>query len=153
MIKHEAGVNWRKVKAEYIAGGISQRKLAEKYDIPWGTMRTRANEEKWGAARKRAEEKAMQKAEQKTAEIVADNATLLEQGKRAILLKVIGMIGAFPDKKAGRVKERTGSNTEYTEKEYSLKDLAAILAALEDKIPAGQSIDIEDLTPLSDLLK
>lgn len=116
-------------------------------------MRTKANEEKWTAARKKAEEKALQKAEQKTAEIVADNATLCERAKTKLLLKINSMIDKFPDDKAGRVKERTGTNTEYTEKEYSLKDLAAILAALEDKIPAGQSVDIEDLTPLSDLLK
>lgn len=153
MIKHEAGVNWRKVKAEYIAGGISQRKLAEKYDIVWGTLRKRANQEKWNEKRKAAEKKAEQKVEQKTAEIVAYNATLVEQAKKKLLLKINSMIDAFPDKKAGRIKKRIGTNTEFVEKEYSLKDLAAILSAIEDKIPAGQGVDIEDLTPLSDLLK
>ena len=146
-------MSWRKVKAEYIAGGISQRKLAEKYDIVWGTLRKRANQEKWNEKRKAAEKKAEQKVEQKTAEIVADNATLVEQAKKKLLLKINSMIDAFPDEKAGRIKERIGTNTAFVEKEYSLKDLAAILSAIEDKIPADQGVDIEDLTPLSDLLK
>ena len=77
-------MNWRKVKAEYIAGGISQRALAEKYGIPWGTMRTRANKEHWNTKRIAAENKAMQKTEQKTAEAISDNAALHERAKTGL---------------------------------------------------------------------
>ena len=38
VIQNETGVNWRKIKAEYIAGGISQRALSEKYGVPFGTL-------------------------------------------------------------------------------------------------------------------
>ena len=91
------GVNWRKVKAEYIAGGISQRKLADKYGIKWNTLRDRANEEHWTAARKRSEKKALQRAEQKTAEIVVDNATRLERIKTKILIKLESMVDAYSE--------------------------------------------------------
>ena len=40
-------VDWKKIKREYIAGGTSYRKLAEKYDAPFGTLRKVAAKEHW----------------------------------------------------------------------------------------------------------
>lgn len=40
-------VDWNKLKAEYIAGGTSYRKLAKKYDIPLATLARRAKDENW----------------------------------------------------------------------------------------------------------
>ena len=142
-------MSWRKVKAEYIAGGISQRALAEKYGIPWGTMRTRANKEKWNAKRIASEKKAMQKTEQKTAEVIADNAVLLERAKTGLLKRVVGMIENYPESNAAEIKKK--QNGAYLK--YSLKDLAAVLSVLEDKTQKGQSVDIEDLSPLTELLR
>ena len=146
-------MSWRKIKAEYIAGGISQRALAEKYGIPWGTLRKRANQEKWNAKRKNAEKKTEQKVEQrtaeKTAEIVADNATLCEQIKTKLLRRLSDMVDNFPNTNAVEMRERIGT-TDYV---YRMKDLAAVYNSLSDTIPKGQSADIEDLSPLVDLLK
>lgn len=141
-------MSWRKIKAEYIAGGISQRALAEKYEIPWGTMRTRANKEKWNAKRIDAEKKAMQNTERKTAEEVADNAVTLQRIKRKLLAKVETMLDNFPDTNAGEKRERIG-NADYI---YKIKDLAAVYSALEDKT-IKTSVDIEDLSPLTELLR
>ena len=88
-------MNWRKLKAEYIAGGISQRALAEKYGVPFGTLQKQARLKKWGEARKRAESKAAEKVSEKTAEIVADNAVLLEQIKTSILQKLKKAVDAY----------------------------------------------------------
>ena len=142
-------MSWRKVKAEYIAGGISQRALAEKYGIPWGTMRTKANKEKWNTKRIAAEKKAMQKAEQKTAEIVADNAVLLERIKTKLLQKLDKMVDAYPETQAAEVRIKTKA----VDTVYRMKDIAAIYTALEDKTAKGQAADIEDLSPLAELLK
>lgn len=142
-------MNWRKVKAEYIAGGISQRKLAEKYGIPWGTVRTKANEEKWTDARKRAEKKALQKAEQKIVEAVADNATLMERAKKALLMRVVDMAENYPGGNAAEVRKRIKGGLAI----YRFKDIAAVLSVLEDKQQKGQGVDIEDLAPLAELLK
>ena len=141
-------MSWRKIKAEYIAGGISQRAIAEKYNVPFGTLQKRARLEKWNNKRKKAEEKAVEKVTQKTVEEVADNAVTLQRIKAKLLRKVEGMIDNFPNTNAGEMRERIG-NTDYI---YKLKDLAAVYASLEDKTIKA-SVDVEDLSPLVELLK
>ena len=143
-------MNWRKIKAEYIAGGISQRKLAEKYNVPFGTLQKRARLEKWNSKRKKAEEKAVEKVTQKTAEIVADNATLCEQIKTKLLQKLAVLVDQFPEKGAGELRKKEADGTELI---YRMKDIAAVYESLSDKIPAGMSADIEDLSPLTELLR
>ena len=59
--------NWKKIKAEYIRGGTSYRKLAEKYGVSFSSIRRRAEKEKWTDLRTQAE----QKASTKIVEIVA----------------------------------------------------------------------------------
>ena len=141
-------MNWRKIKAEYIAGGISQRKLAAKYDVPFGTLRKRAHVESWNAKRKVTETEAEQKVAQKTADETADNAVTLQRIKRKLLAKVETMLDNFPDTNAGEKRERIG-NADYI---YKIKDLAAVYSALEDKT-IKTSVDIEDLSPLTELLR
>ena len=43
--------DWDALRAEYIAGGIGQRALAEKHGIKYGELKRRAGEEKWTALR------------------------------------------------------------------------------------------------------
>lgn len=144
------GVSWRKIKAEYISGGISQRVLAEKYDVPFGTLSKRARKEHWNAKRKDADEKAAEKVAQKTAEAVADNAATLERLKGKLLARLEIMIDEYPGKNAAELKVRTAR----TESKYSIRDIAAVYAALEDKtLTRGQGADVEDLAPLAELLK
>ena len=142
------GVNWRKIKAEYIAGGISQRALAEKYGVSPGHLMNRAAKEKWNDKRKAAESKALEKTEQKTAEIVADNAVLLERAKTGLLRLAVSMIESYPDSQAAEIKKKQNGAL----LTYRMKDIAAVLSVLEDKTQKGQSADIEDLSPLVDLL-
>jgi transposase len=40
-------VDWKKIKAEYIAGGTSYRQLAEKYGVSFSTLRKVAAKENW----------------------------------------------------------------------------------------------------------
>ena len=142
-------MNWRKIKAEYIAGGISQRKLAEKYGVNRNLLMRIAQREKWKDKRDKAEAKALEKVEQKTAEIVADNATLCEQIKTKLLQKLAVMVDQFPDRGAGELRKKDPDGTELI---YRMKDIAAVYESLSDKLPKGQSADIEDLSPLADLL-
>ena len=51
-------MDWKKIKAEYIAGGTSYRKLAEKYGVPRTTLERKAKEEKWTDLRRQADGKA-----------------------------------------------------------------------------------------------
>ena len=51
-------MDWKRIKAEYVAGGTSYRKLAEKYNVPRTTLERKAKEEKWTDLRRQAEGKA-----------------------------------------------------------------------------------------------
>ena len=146
--KHEAGVSWRKIKAEYIAGGISQRALAEKYGISQATVERRAKKEKWTAKRRQAEGKSIEKVTEKKAEAVADNAVMLERIKTKLLQKLDGMIDAYPDKNVAEMRKKENGALLI----YRMKDIAAIYAALEDKTIKA-NVDIEDLSPLAELLR
>lgn len=44
--------NWKKIKAEYIRGGISQQSLADKYGVSISTLTKHAMAEKWKDLRK-----------------------------------------------------------------------------------------------------
>jgi uncharacterized protein YjcR len=47
-------VDWNKLKAEYVAGGISYRKLAEKHGVSFNTLKTIAIRENWTDLRQQA---------------------------------------------------------------------------------------------------
>lgn len=61
-------VDWLKIKTEYINGDISYRKLAEKYEIPFPTLRDRAVGEGWSDQRNNHRNTVVKKTEQKIAE-------------------------------------------------------------------------------------
>lgn len=50
-------MDWKRIKAEYIAGGTSYRKLAEKYGVSFNTLKTRAKEEQWYNLRQQKDHK------------------------------------------------------------------------------------------------
>jgi transposase-like protein len=50
-------VDWKRIKAEYIAGGTSYRKLCEKYGVSRTTLQRKAKDEKWLELRSQAEAK------------------------------------------------------------------------------------------------
>lgn len=50
-------LDWKRIKAEYIAGGTSYRKLAEKYGVSFNTLKTRAREEQWYELRQQKDHK------------------------------------------------------------------------------------------------
>lgn len=90
-------IDWNTIRAEYIGGGISQRKLAEKHGVSETTLMKKANAEGWHELRAKADSKSTAKAQQKTAEAAADNAVLAERIKRKVMLKLERVIDAFGD--------------------------------------------------------
>lgn len=50
-------MDWNKIKAEYIAGGTSYRKLAEKYEVKLSALRSVAEREKWVELKTQAQHK------------------------------------------------------------------------------------------------
>ena len=54
-------MNWKRIKAEYIAGGITLRELSEKYEVSYSTIQKKSMEEKWGNLRKKSRRKVEEK--------------------------------------------------------------------------------------------
>ena len=50
-------VDWKRIKTEYIAGGTSYRKLAQKYNVSQSTLRKVAAKEQWTELRNRTRTK------------------------------------------------------------------------------------------------
>lgn len=61
-------MDWNKLKAEYIAGGISYRKLAEKHGVSFNTLKDIAVGEKWTELRQQAHNEATTKIVEKVIE-------------------------------------------------------------------------------------
>ena len=47
-------MDWNRIKAEYIAGGTSYRKLAKKYGVPFSNLKNIAVKEQWTQLREQA---------------------------------------------------------------------------------------------------
>ena len=82
------GVDWIKVKNEYISTGISTRKLAEKYGISASSVMKKASAEKWASQRKEQESRIEAELKRKTASSVAASeadrfSTLVRIGEKA----------------------------------------------------------------------
>jgi transposase len=73
-------VDWKKIKAEYIAGGTSYRKLVEKYGVPLSTLQRTAKKEDWQGLKQQAEAKSNTK---------LVNSICNQQAKTAIKINVI----------------------------------------------------------------
>lgn len=127
-------IDWNAILAEYIAGGISQRKLAKKYGVPEGTLLDRAHSEKWAKLRDESNNKAVIKSIQKTANSAATNAVIAQRIREKLLLRLEREIDALPDS-IGTNKRKAVTEYEYDGKihkkqkdiatEYKLKDLTS----------------------------
>ena len=86
-------MDWTKLKAEYIAGGISYRKLAEKYGVSFNTLKDIAVGEKWTELRQRAHNDATTKIVEK---VIEENTKLnadIYGVADKLLEKIIEMLG------------------------------------------------------------
>ena len=66
--------DWTKMKAEYIRGGTSYRKLAAKYGVSFNSLKKRAASEKWTDLRNQKEHESTTKMVERIASQEADRA-------------------------------------------------------------------------------
>ena len=101
MAQTRDGPNWKKIRAEYIKGGISQEKLAAKHGVSYATLRRRAEREKWRDLKAEREQKVAEKLPEKIADIQTDTAAKLMQmqSEAALVIygKLLGTLKSFPD--------------------------------------------------------
>jgi len=125
-------VNWEQIKTEYITTDISQRKLAEKYDVPFTTLKYRAAREEWFKARQKHKDrvitKATQKAEAKQVRVACKELTLLDKIEKH-LDRAISDVDQF---NRYVVQEQIGhGQTETTEQIYGKADMRALKDAMQ----------------------
>ena len=119
-IESEKRIDWNAIRAEYIGGGTSYRKLAEKHQVSFMVLKTRAKKEDWPGLRTQAEHKASTEATQKTAEAAADNAVIAADIKKRLLLRLSRMEQKYPYD-ATEVRTHDGKNTVT----FRIRDLTA----------------------------
>ena len=102
-------MSWQKIKAEYAAGGISLRKLSEKYGVSFSTIQKKSMEEKWGELRK--------KSRRKTEEKIIDTVSSKEAEKATDIIDVA-------DKLLGKIYEMLAP--------YNTQNIKNLTSALKD---------------------
>ena len=142
--------DWHRVKGEYVAGGISQRDLAEKHGIPWTTLQKRAAREGWAKEREAACAKVVEEVVQKTAKKNADNATLAADIKRKGLLLLDRLFDEFETVTATEHRDYTGRNLTDIKR---LRDLTAAYKDLTDDMAKPEETESPLLRSLYDLMK
>lgn len=86
-------MDWKRIKAEYIAGGTSYRKLCEKYGVSRTTLQRKAKDENWIGLRSQAEAKT----ETKIIETISDDAAEEAVNIIGVADKLLGKIATLVD--------------------------------------------------------
>lgn len=123
-------VDWNVIKTEYIAGGISQRKLAKKYDIPFPTLRDRAKNEEWAKQRDKVRDRAVTKTIEKTADAVVSNAVKLERAKGLAIDRLIKALEQMPEKSGTHSRQTITEGGKRMTVDYDLIDIVVSLEKL-----------------------
>ena len=89
-------MDWKRIKAEYIAGGISYRKLAEKYGVSFNTLKTHAVEEQWHKLRQQKDKKATTKIVESLSDKDAEKAVDIIDVANKLLGKISELMDAIP---------------------------------------------------------
>ena len=86
-------MDWNKLKAEYIAGGISYRKLAEKHGVSFNTLKTIAIRENWTDLRQQANNNTTTRIVETVIEENAQYTASIYDVADKLLLKITDMLG------------------------------------------------------------
>ena len=136
-------VDWNKIKAEYIAGGTSYRKLAEKYGVSQSTLRQRAAREKWtddkNSVRTEIEQKMIESVSDEQAEEAVSAVSLINQA-------AMNMLRQIADETTRVIKDEKVFNV------YSraLKQLKEVLDIKSEKDMEEQQARIDNLRRQAD---
>ena len=108
-------MDWNRIKAEYIAGGTSYRKLAKKYGVPFSHLKNIAIKEQWTQLREQAKNRTTTKLVEN---ISKQNAKIDE--------KYFKLVDQLLDK----AEEIIANTPEW--QAYSLKEMATALKYLKE---------------------
>lgn len=140
-IEGREAINWDAMRAEYVAGGVSQQALAEKYGVPYSTLSRHAAAEKWAQARKAAREGMSDAGEDGNSQIAA-------RLRRKLLMRIERVADEIPDGAVTEIKSQDDGKVLL----FKLRDLTAAYKDMAGDILKGEDADVEDLSPLEELL-
>lgn len=146
IIDTEKRVDWNAIRAEYIAGDTSYRILAEKYDLSKDAIARKAKAQGWDKDRATVRDKAAKKVIQKTASVVADNATIAANIKRKALIILEGLLDEYVGLRSTEHRENKQGVTDV----IRFRDLTAAYKDLTEDLPKA---DGDKNAPVYELLK
>lgn len=120
--------DFKKIKAEYIRGGISYRQLAEKYGVSLSSITRRAIKDKWADLRKQREQKANSEIVEKVAQ---------QEAKR------VDMIQDVADLLLQRIKEGVDDRSLLTDSQ-SIRQITASIKDLRDIKGCKSELDMQE---------
>ena len=109
MRRKEISVDWKKIKAEYIAGGTSYRKLAAKYGVSFSTLRGIAIREKWTELREQASNKSVTKLVESIGEQNGTYKVSINEVADKLLEKIIGLLDVVEIVDSQAIKQCTSA--------------------------------------------
>lgn len=124
-------MDWKKLRAEYIAGGTSYRKLAEKYDVSFHTLRKQAAKENWKALKDETTSKTVTKIIEIESDKQAERMKRLLTVSDKLLLAVEDAVNKFQAEEL--LLDRT-----------ALKSLSGTIKDIKDIQSLKTSLDIEE---------
>ena len=124
-------MDWKKLRAEYIAGGTSYRKLAEKHKVSYNTLTKVAAKENWGGLRQKTAEKITTKIIEIESDKQAERMKRLLTVSDKLLLAVEDAVNKFQAEEL--LLDRT-----------ALKSLSGTIKDIKDIQSLKTSLDIEE---------
>ena len=124
-------MGWSKIRAEYIKGGTSYRKLADKHKVPLGTLKRIAHDENWVGLREQCKAKSVSKI------IEIESTTQAERMKRLLTVsdKLLAAVeDAVEQFQAGELILEKGA----------LKSLSGTIKDIKDIQSLKTELDIEE---------
>lgn len=145
-------LNWTKIRNEYIHGHISYRKLAEKHDIPFQTLRDRATKEKWFEKRKEYRDKIDIKTEQKSIEKISEKQSDLAADIHSAATELLKKINiAIEQTDLFIERTRIKAPTKVRDASGNLRD--AFMEREEISFKHKDSINLESVKQIASVLK
>lgn len=102
-------MDWNKLKAEYIAGGTSYRKLAEKYGIDRNVVQKTATREKWCELKSQAKAKSESKMVEAIAKDISKNSVKINDVADKLLNKIVMLLDEVEGIDSQSIKQLTSS--------------------------------------------
>lgn len=119
-------MDWNKIKAEYIAGGTSYRKLAEKHNVSFAVLRRVAEREDWTKLKAQTKHKADTKIVNSVATDIAKKSVKVTDVADKLLEKISALLDEFQMLDTQSIKHLTSSLKD-------IKDIKGIKSAIDLK--------------------